>query len=268
MRSRYLTLAVCVTLAAVACGQPGTSVSDATVTTPPSDIVEVGDIDVITPPDANGEYPDDLMVSCSGVTFPISALETIQPLEGADPGGVAQAIAPFLESEEGAFWPQEGWQILHMTDEHVDLVATSEEGSLSFMSATKDGSDWTWSGASGSEAPCHLQFVVPPGLNTVNWVLDPAAPALTTESTEISALLTERECVGGIEIGDRLRGPQVVMTEDQVFIAFAAEPPPGDAFTCQGNPETPYVIDLPEPLGDRQLVADLETGIVLDDYLD
>jgi hypothetical protein len=81
-------------------------------------------------------------------------------------------------------------------------------------------------------------------------------------------LLTERECVSGQEIGDRLVGPQIVMTDSSIRIAFAANPPEGDAFTCQGNPETPFVLELPQPIGDREIIEGYGIGIQLEDYLD
>lgn len=232
-------------------------------------MTSAGNLDVIVPPDASGEYPPDLIVACpSGPSFPVSALEEIPLLAEADPGGVAEAISGFLESEEGVFWPQDGWRILHKTDDEVLLVARTDEGPLAFMTVSRDGSAWSWSGSSMAGDECRLQFTVPEGLNTVQWRIDPDAPDLEPSSTEVEVILNERECVGGIEIGDRLVGPQIVMTEAQVFLAFATEPPPGDAFTCQGNPDTPYSVELPEPLGDRELVEDLEIGISLEDYVD
>lgn len=221
------------------------------------------------PPDSNGEYPADLVVACpGGPSFPLSALDDIPLLNDADPGGVAEAIASFLDSEEGDFWPQDGWRILHMTDDEVILLARTPEGPLAFMYVAHQGAGWAWSGSSMAGEECPLQFTVPEDLNTVQWRLDPEAPELTPATTEISVILNERECVGGIEIGDRLVGPQVVLTESQVFLAFAAARPPGDAFTCQGNPDTPYIVELPEPLGDRELVQGLDIGITLDDYVD
>jgi hypothetical protein len=108
---------------------------------------------------------------------------------------------------------------------------------------------------------------VPEGINSVDWRLDPARPAPEPASGTIAVILNERPCVSGQEIGDRLLGPQVVMTDTQVFIAFAAERPPGDTFDCPGNPETPFVVELPEPLGDRELIEGLQVGFDLEDYL-
>lgn len=247
---------------------PTSTDSSSPTTTTPSNVVSVGDLDIIVPPDENGHYPDDLMVSCGGAgVFPIGALEKIAPLEESDPGGVAVAIEEFLASGEGEYWPQEGWHILHATDAEVLLVAR-EGGLLFFMRVSNTGSGWTWSGASGGGDSCPVEFVVPEELNTVSWRLDPDHPEPTAESTDIAVILNERPCVDGREIGDRLLGPQVVMTGSQVFIAFAAERPSGDEFTCPGNPDTPHVVELPEALGDRELVEGLRVGINLDDYLD
>lgn len=264
--------AVLAILVVVGCGSfsseerepPVTSSSDPV----PSTSSTTGPLDVIVPPDNEGSFPDDTLVSCGAGTFPIGAIDEIESLENGDPGGLAEAIAPFLEGEEGASWPQTGWQILYMTDDRALLVANDEMTGLAFMNAEHNGSEWSWAGATGGIQECRLQFALPDGLNTVDWRLDPDGPPLDQDAAEIAVILNERECVGGIEIGDRLVGPQVVMTESQVFLAFAAQPPAGDAFTCEGNPDTPFVVTLPEPIGEREVVEGLDTGVVLDDYID
>lgn len=267
-----VTLSVFGVLAAAACGAdpstPGASPDPDEITSTTQDLISADDLDVIVPPDDSGAFPDDLVVSCDGARFPIGALETIRPLSESDPEGLRDAIEPFLSSGEGEFWPQDEWQLLHMANDHAQLVAKTTDGTLAFMSVTKDGSGWSWSGSSMAGEECRLTFVVPDDLNTVEWRPDHHAPGLTADSTEVAVILNERECVGGIEIGDRLVGPQVVMTDTQVFIAFAAERPPGDAFTCQGNPDTAYLVELPEAIGDRELVEGMEIGITLDDYVD
>ncbi|HEX9847483.1 MAG TPA: hypothetical protein VGB33_03605 [Acidimicrobiia bacterium] len=247
-------------------GAPASSTSLAPTTstsTPPVDALEV-----IVAPDETGTLPPELRVGCPfGPSFPLGALAGIRPLEEADPGGVAEAVQPFLAGEEGRFWPQDGWLILHETREHILLVARDENGSLAHMSVSRSQDGWMWDGAS-SGGPCPLQFLVPEGLNTVEWRLDPTAPAPRPADRAIPVLLTERECVSGQEIGDRLVGPQIVMIDSSIRIAFAANPPEGDAFTCQGNPETPFVLELPQPIGDREIIEGYGIGIQLEDYLD
>lgn len=252
---------------------PSTTVPAVTTTTPaPSsttapEIIVTGDLEVIVPPGPDGELPADLMVTCrSGPAFPIGALEEITPLADGDPGGVAEAIEPFLQNEEGQHWPQEDWLILHRSKSEILLVNGSDDGGLAFMTVAGTDGDWTWGGASLAP-PCPLYYTVPEGLNRVEWRLDPSAAEPGPESTEIAVLLSEMECAGGREIGDRLVGPQVVMTESRVLIAFAAEPPPGEFHTCQGIAEQPYVVELPEPIGSREIVEGHQIGINLEDYL-
>lgn len=194
----------------------------------------------------------------------MSDLDAIEPLEDADNGDLVGAIEPFLSSEESAYWPQDQWLILRKTPDEVILVHPGEEG-LAFMTTRFIGGEWQWSGSS-SGGSCPLYYQVPDELNPVDWRLDPANIPIQ-DSTVIQVLATERECVDGREIGDRLLDPDIVMTADEVRIALAAEPPPGDAFTCPGNPETRYSIALPAPLGDRKIVQGLAIGIDLEDYL-
>jgi hypothetical protein len=221
-----------------------------------------GDLEVIVPPELG--LPPDLLVSCpNGPAFPVSALETVVPVSHGDE--LFEAMAPFLESEEGRYWPQEGWQLLHRNETEA-IVAHSGPDGVSFMLLSATNSRWEWAGAQG-EGPCPLQYQTPEGLNAVDWRVDPSIGAPGAEDETVAVLLMERECVGGQEIGDRLRGPQIVMTDTHVRIAFAASRPPGDAFDCQGNPETPYLVELPEPIGDRVLVEGLSIGQDLEDHL-
>lgn len=277
MRSTAVTLAMILTV--TACGgsigsdsTPDSSVATTTTAATPtstssSDLIRVGDLGVIVPPNEVGEYPPDLIVSCGTGDFPLSAVGAIAPLDEVDTGGLAEAMAPFLDSEEGQFWPQEGWQVLHQTDKEA-LLVVRVDGSMSFMNLTNDGPGWEWAGASESGNECLLEFLYPESINAVTWRLDPAGPQLTPETTEIAVILNERPCVDGREIGDRLLPPEIVMTRSQVFMAFAAERPPGDAFTCPGNPDTPYVAELPAPLGDRTLMPGVGLGIDLADYVE
>jgi hypothetical protein len=78
--------------------------------------------------------------------------------------------------------------------------------------------------------------------------------------------VAERACASGEPVGDRLVGPAIVMTDTEVRIGFAAMPQSG-AFECPANPWQPVLIELPEPLGDRQLVDGLDFAKDLADYL-
>jgi hypothetical protein len=231
----------------------------------PSTVSASGELDIIVAPAADGSLPADLSVGCKyGPVFQVSDLATIIPLEAGDPGGVAEAIEPFLSGEEGDFWPQNGWQILRQTADEV-LLVHEEADEMAFITVQRTADAWRWSGSQLSDG-CPLYYVTPDGLNTVDWRLDPESP-LDAGDTTLAVLVTERECVSGQELGNRLRGPQVVVTDETVRIAFAAEPPSGDQ-SCPGNPEASATVELPAPLGDREIVEGLAIGLDLADFID
>jgi hypothetical protein len=153
--------------------------------------------------------------------------------------------------------------ILRETADEI-LLVYSDETELAFMNVSREEGEWVWSGSQTGSGPCPLHYLVPDGLNTVDWHLAEPSDA---DATTLDVVVSERECVGGQAVGDRLLGPQVVMTDDALRIAFAAEPPPGDAFDCPSNPEAEVTVDLPEPLGDRDIIEGLAIGIDLVDFL-
>lgn len=275
-------LAIVLTVVAIACGGGGARGGQPASTSPPSsttfvvdtttsttmhaDTITSGDLGVIVAPDGDGSLPHDLTVGCwAGPVFRFGDLLEIEPLAAADRDAVVEAIEPFLAGEEGSFWPQTDWLILSETGSEILLVHQGADG-MSFMSVSRTDDEWQWSGSS-SGGPCPLHYQVPEEMNPVDWRLDPKGRELTPDSTEVDVLITERDCVDGREIGDRLLEPEVVMTETTLRVALAARPPPGDAFTCPGNPETPYTVMLPAPLGDREIVEGLAIGLDLEDYL-
>ena len=68
-------------------------------------------------------------------------------------------------------------------------------------------------------------------------------------------------------MGDRLNDPQVTMTADLVLIQLTVEPQSGDQ-TCPDNPAQPIDVQLPEPLGQRDVRDARATNLGdLDDVL-
>ena len=228
-------------------------------------VISTGSLSIIVPPGEDGSLPPDLIVGCwAGPYFPFSTLEETTLLSEDEPPGVAEAIDGFLSSGEGDFWPQDGWLVLTVGDDELLLVNEGSDG-LAFMNVSRADGVWAWAG-SQMGGPCPLHYGVPNDLNPVDWRVDPDIE-VDPDATELHVIATERPCVSGQEMGDRLLEPQVVMTPTELRIAFAAERPPGEAFTCPGNPETPVTVTLPEPLGDRAVVEGYVIGLDLEDFL-
>lgn len=96
-------------------------------------------------------------------------------------------------------------------------------------------------------------------------MLDPAT-ALEPDSSTVDVLATEQACTGASDMGDRLLGPQVIETDTEVLVAFAAIPSSGPR-ECPGNPSTPVTIELEAPLGARTLRDGRRIGFTLDELL-
>ncbi|WP_419842221.1 hypothetical protein [Candidatus Poriferisodalis sp.] len=125
-------------------------------------------------------------------------------------------------------------------------------GTVADTGASAVDTECWWGGYGLSATRCENRVVLPPGLGHVAVHLDPSAlpdPAATT----IQLLVAEAGCTSGREMGDALRGPQVVETDEAVLVAFAVVPYYGLA-TCPSSPDTHATVELAQPLGDRALL--------------
>ena len=94
-------------------------------------------------------------------------------------------------------------------------------------------------------------FYFGPGQTTVAaWrvqgTLDPAA-------TRLPLLVQERECASGQSAEGRIERPDVEYRSDAVIVTVRVRDLGGDQ-DCPGNPDTPFVLRLDEPVGDRELL--------------
>jgi hypothetical protein len=75
---------------------------------------------------------------------------------------------------------------------------------------------------------------------------DPAA-------TEVSILVHENACASGQSADGRIQEPDVDYRRDAVVVTVRVRQR-SSSEACQGNPDTPYILRLDEPLGDRMLL--------------
>jgi hypothetical protein len=101
---------------------------------------------------------------------------------------------------------------------------------------------------------------LPSGASPAVWLYDPDQPAPGPDTTSFKALVTEQACSGARDIRGLLLPPMIEYLEFQVTVSLYLEPLPPGAHECPGNPTTPFVIELAEPLGERRLVDGIGEG--------
>lgn len=148
--------------------------------------------------------------------------------------------------------PESGYWLASRDERIAEYVAAEPPGAdAAFVSATIENQGGRWKLAGWGQ--CQPQIVLE-GLSLATWVLDPDLPAPDAETTTFTTLVMERMCASGQAMGARLQRPSITYGEDSVFVVFAAIPLGGDFQTCQSNPSMRAVVELREPLGDRELL--------------
>ncbi|MGI8900266.1 MAG: hypothetical protein ACR2HA_04930 [Nocardioides sp.] len=201
----------------------------------------------------------DPLVTCGGPGFAVSAMSG--GVDGlADRDEVAAALER-LVAEAGIDAPpalrdrdvdEAQWFVLGDSG-GVLTVATGRwnrngpgpDGQVVWLERIADG--WDAAGWGG----CRLAPVAPPGRTWVE--VTAQAPDLAPSATSVPVMVSERDCTGGRDPGPFLGTPRVVEEAQAVTIYWASTPPQGAA-ECPGNPWVRRVLELQEPLGDREIL--------------
>jgi hypothetical protein len=145
-----------------------------------------------------------------------------------------------------------------------DWVVTEETAnarSLFGLPRTEGGRDPMYASASlelrdGAWMPvgwgdCRIELEAE-GWGNARFTIDPSSPP-DAAATSITVLANEMACAGGLAPSDRdVRAVILDDDPDAVSIVILVEPTSG-ATTCQGNPDFPFEVELPTPLGDREI---------------
>ena len=201
-----------------------------------------GPLDVI--PDLDVEDP---LVSCPG-TPAVRYSQMIAPpsIDEVDHPAV-DALRAELDAPGGEPLPRGRWVVLSIDNDSATFAALSDY-SFGVAGVERRGDRWIFAGEA-SGRPCEPTVPLPPGLAHVDLHLDINSMPDAADTT-IDLLVTEQGCASGREMGDALRGPQVIETDDAVVLAFAVVPIAGSA-NCPGNPSATVTVELSEPLGQR-----------------
>jgi hypothetical protein len=192
----------------------------------------------------------DFLISDGGLWFPISALHGPVGAERLD-DPAAQVLRDFIADPGGALEVEAtGWRVLARTPRHVLFQrGDAEYQELVEVERTSSG-EWEWVGSAYKEGPFHA---VRDRNEASAWRLDPAADPPAASSTSLDVLVTEIHCASGRSAEGRIEAPDVYLSDSQVRLVAYVTRLRGSQ-KCPGNPETPAVFVLPEPLGERELV--------------
>jgi hypothetical protein len=197
--------------------------------------------DGIEPPPMPGR------VTCGDSSVPSFPLAVLDQPGGVDPGEDQPAAVLQALIREGGL-PQDGWIRAVHTDDLVLFVARG--GGVPWSMAKFQLRDGIWSADASGQ--CHLQPELPPGVNLAAFSVAPGAE-LEPDTTEVELRVTEIVCNSGEDAMGRVRVIDVVPAADSVTVLLGVVPR-GGAQECPSNPETPFTLELPEPLGDRVLL--------------
>ena len=201
---------------------------------------------------------DAATVNCGGSVYDPTKLADAPPVSSL-PDGPAGAVN---DVGAPAFDASLDWKVVYQSDDRVDLVRELDEpfdngggdirthasSTLERVTGASNVPDGTWMGMSGG--PCAQRLVTDDDLVDTDLVLaDTAGPG----DTSVDLLVHERECASGHSAEGRIELVELNETTEQVQLRVGVRPRAGDQ-TCQGNPPTPFTIDLSEPLGDREIV--------------
>ena len=83
-----------------------------------------------------------------------------------------------------------------------------------------------------------------------SWTLA-AGQEVGPTSKQFEVLVTRVGCNSGVT--GTVKEPEIEVKRDRVIVTFVVAPGEPGAANCQGNPEVPYLLTLPERLGSRAL---------------
>lgn len=192
-----------------------------------------------------------MMVSCGGRPFPAEVLTAEGDAE-RDDHPAAAALRTLLADGNAAddLLPQTGWRLAVSERDGAVYIADVPGGDPPFAEVSVRNEEGVWRVEGYGQ--CRPTADVGPGLGLAEFRVAPGTE-LRPELTEIDVRVTERACNSGEDARGRIVEPAVIADATTVTVVFGVVPRPGEQ-ACPSNPETPFTLRLPEPLGDRRLL--------------
>jgi hypothetical protein len=151
---------------------------------------------------------------------------------------------------DGSLPDRSGWRLTALDEDGVLflLPGTRAEG-VSFWYAEFGPAEADWQYVRWGQ--CEIQPAFE-GMEAARWELSPGEE-IGADTVSFEARVFEQACASGASPEGRIVGPAVVPLQDSLMVILATRPPPGSQ-TCVPGPPATVRIELPEPVGDRQLL--------------
>lgn len=200
---------------------------------------------------------DSRELACGDATFPEGELATMPTLDTL-PDEVLQAAD---DTGEPALDTSLDWRVAEASEDEVVLIrafdpaepaaargethGTARVAPITGAPNIPDGTWFVWGGAS-----CSPRLAEAAGDDQAEVRL---AETPSADATELELLVREWRCASGRSAEGRIDLDELTLTDEEVRVRVSVRPRSGGQ-DCQGNPWTPFTVDLDEPLGDRTVV--------------
>lgn len=155
-----------------------------------------------------------------------------------------RAMPPAMTTEDKLA----GWRELARIDNEILYGRGRPPRLLTVSVARNKLGRWNSMGVSNSR-PLR---VTRDGIRASSWRLDPDFE-VTPDTRELRILLTEQTMASGALADDRLLTPEIYLDDGELMLRMYVRPIEGYVGRAQ-KWETPVIIELPEPVGSRQVV--------------
>ncbi|HEX5984084.1 MAG TPA: hypothetical protein VFY69_07760 [Solirubrobacterales bacterium] len=161
-----------------------------------------------------------------------------------------RALRRFLAREILDWVPKHGWRRLAESNGYAQFAAGRLRRGVETMTFRRVKGRWKWQSYSGGCLPGTVRRGIP----AITWDLASDQPPLTPETRSILVELGPGECSSGKPKAPRLQKPEIREQNGALLLSLWVRPLPPGFYTCEGIVEPPVRIELPEPLGERELL--------------
>ncbi|UZX02513.1 hypothetical protein F8G81_07690 [Arthrobacter sp. CDRTa11] len=196
---------------------------------------------------------------CQGNKVPLQALENPRPASELPPDA-----APALDGRDVPQFDPVEWLIAQESSDRVmlmnKLAVPDDDGQgdvreyeyivISTNSMASEPGKPVWAVVEASTCSPTLDLG---DIRAGAVTLDPSLPP-APESDRLALLVTEFDCNSGQSAEGRIEVIKLAETESTVEIVIGVRASGAQVASCQGNPATPFTVDLERPLGHRAIL--------------